>query len=106
MVMMLSLAACGGNSTDETTPATEPGNETVEYVYEFADLVDDYDELSSAIYEKVLGEFMSTYEAAYEAEYSRLPSKRCPSIGFLSRADREIGVFRQVANFPMRPASS
>ena len=29
--------------------------------------------------------------------YSRLPSKRCPSIGFLSRADREIGVFRQVA---------
>ena len=29
--------------------------------------------------------------------YSRLPSKRCPSIGFLSRADREIGVFQQVA---------
>ena len=26
-----------------------------------------------------------------------LPSKRCPSIGFLSRADREIGVFRRVA---------
>ena len=23
--------------------------------------------------------------------YSRLPSKRCPSIGFLSRAEREIG---------------
>ena len=68
LVMMLSLAACGGNSTDETTPATEPGNETVEYVYEFADLVDNYDDLSSAIYEKVLGEFLSTYEAAYEAE--------------------------------------
>ena len=29
--------------------------------------------------------------------YSRLPSKRCPSIGFLSRAEREIGVFQQVA---------
>ena len=28
---------------------------------------------------------------------ARLPSKRCPSIGFLSRADREIGVFQQVA---------
>ena len=26
-----------------------------------------------------------------------LPSTRCPSIGFLSRADREIGVFRRVA---------
>ena len=26
-----------------------------------------------------------------------LPSKRCPSIGFLSRADTEIGVFRHVA---------
>ena len=26
-----------------------------------------------------------------------LPSKRCPSIGFLSRADRKIGVFRHVA---------
>ena len=26
-----------------------------------------------------------------------LPSKRCPSIGFLSRADTEIGVFRRVA---------
>ena len=25
-----------------------------------------------------------------------LPSKRCPSIGFLSRADREIGVFQHV----------
>ena len=25
-----------------------------------------------------------------------LPSKRCPGIGFLSRADREIGVFQNV----------
>ena len=68
LVMMLSLAACGGNSTDETTPATEPGNEAVEYVYPYADLLDNYDELSSAIYADVLGEFQSTYEKAYEAE--------------------------------------
>ena len=69
LVMMLSLAACGEKpSTDETTPATEPGNETVEYVYPFADLLDNYDELSSAIYEVVLGEFLSTYEKATEAE--------------------------------------
>ena len=42
-----------------------------------------------------------------------LPSKRCPSIGFISRADREIEVVRHVApptwlisNFLVRPASS
>ena len=69
LVMMLSLAACGGTGdTTETTPATEPGNETVEYVYPYADLLDNYDELSSAIYADVLGEFQSTYEKAYEAE--------------------------------------
>ena len=67
LVMMMSLAACSGGSDDTNT--TEPaGNEAVEYVYKFADLVDNYDELSSAIYEEVLGDFMSTYEAAYEAE--------------------------------------
>ena len=31
------------------------------------------------------------------ASSSRLPSKRCPGIRFLSRADWEIGVFRHVA---------
>ena len=67
LVMMLSLAACGGNEAG--TDATEPaGNETVEYVYPYADLLDNYDELSSAIYADVLGEFQSTYEKAYEAE--------------------------------------
>ena len=42
-----------------------------------------------------------------------LPLKRCPGIGFLSRAVSEIGVFRDVAqprgyisNFLMSPASS
>ena len=42
-----------------------------------------------------------------------LPSKRCPGIGFLSRADRKIGVVRHVAphtwlvsNVLRRPASS
>ena len=67
LVMMLSLAACGGNEAGND--ATEPaGNETVEYVYPYADLLDNYDELSSAIYADVLGEFQSTYEKAYEAE--------------------------------------
>ena len=65
LVMMLSLAACGGNGG---TDSTEPGNEVVEYVYPYADLLENYDELSSAIYDDVLGEFYTTYQAAYEAE--------------------------------------
>lgn len=64
LVMMLSLAACGSSDNGETQPS---GN-TVEYVYPYADLLDNYDELSGAIYEDVLGEFLSTYEAACEAE--------------------------------------
>ena len=74
VAMVLSMAACGSKttpSTEATTPvatdATVAG-EPVEYVYPYADLLDNYDELSSAIYEDVLGEFLSTYEAAYEAE--------------------------------------
>ena len=74
VAMVLSMAACGSKntpSTEATTPvatdATVAG-EAVEYVYPYADLLDNYDELSSAIYEDALGEFLSTYEAAYEAE--------------------------------------
>ena len=74
VAMVLSMAACGSKttpSTEATTPvATEAtaAGETVEYVYPYADLLDNYDELSTAIYEDVLGEFLSTYESAYEAE--------------------------------------
>ena len=74
VAMVLSMAACGSKttpSTEATTPvatdATVAG-ENVEYVYPYADLLDNYDELSTAIYEDVLGEFLSTYESAYEAE--------------------------------------
>ena len=74
VAMVLSMAACGSKttpSTEATTPvatdATVAG-EPVEYVYPYADLLDNYDELSSAIYEDVLGEFLSTYEAAFEAK--------------------------------------
>ena len=65
LVMMLSLAACGGETG---TDATEPSNEAVEYVYPYADLLENYDELSTAIYDDVLGEFYTTYQAAYEAD--------------------------------------
>ena len=49
----------------------------------------------------------------FEPSPTGLPSKRCPGIGFISRADREIRVIRHVApptwlisNFLVRPASS
>lgn len=73
VAMVLSMAACGSDTTPSTEATTAPvestaAGESVEYVYPYADLLDNYDELSSAIYEDVLGEFLSTYESAYEAE--------------------------------------
>ena len=73
VAMVLSMAACGSDTTPSTEATTAPvestaAGESVEYVYPYADLLDNYDELSSAIYEDALGEFLSTYEAAYEAE--------------------------------------
>ena len=73
VAMVLSMAACGSDTTPSTEATTAPvestaAGESVEYVYPYADLLDNYDELSSAIYADVLGEFQSTYEKAYEAE--------------------------------------
>ena len=72
LVMMLGLVACGGsNTTTETTAApvaaeTEAAAAAV-YVDPYADIRDDYDALSTAIYEDVLGEFATAYEAAKAA---------------------------------------
>lgn len=71
--MMFSVVACGdktptGNNDDtgvaDGTDTT--GGETVEYVDPYAD-IEDYDELSAAIYEDVLGDFAEAYEAAKAA---------------------------------------
>ena len=72
LAMMLSLVACGGgNEPAETTAApadtTGASNEAVEYVDPYADLADDYDALSEAIYNDVLGEFYEVYQASKEA---------------------------------------
>jgi oligopeptide transport system substrate-binding protein len=76
MAMVLSFAACGEsdpkatNGTQPTggsTPATNPAG-PVEYVYPYADLVDDYDELSQAVYDDVLGEFYTYYMEAMEED--------------------------------------
>ena len=61
-VIAVSLVACApANNTPTTTP-TE-GNTTVEYKDPFAEITD-YDELSAAVYELVLGDFNKYYQAA------------------------------------------
>jgi len=75
LAMMLSLVACGGgNEPAETTAPAAEGTEApatvagpVEYVDPYADIADDYDELSSAIYEDILGEFYAVYEESKTA---------------------------------------
>jgi len=74
VVLAVSLVACAPsngptNPTDSSKPtdATNPseGNKPVEYVDPFKDITD-YDELSAAVYELVLGDFYEAYQAAAE----------------------------------------
>ena len=69
LAMVLSMAACGGSSTAETQApaAAETEAAAVTYVDPYADLADDYDALSAAIYEDVLGEFNEVYQVAKAA---------------------------------------
>ncbi len=71
--MMFSAVACVDNtvSDDTDTGVAQTGDDTtageaVEYVDPYAD-IEDYDELSAAIYEDVLGDFATAYEAAKAA---------------------------------------
>ena len=57
-VMTISMVACGNTATKPTEPA-----KPVEYVDPFKDIAD-YDELSAAVYDLVLGEFYKAYQAA------------------------------------------
>ena len=72
LVMAFGLIACQSNEPAATEPAatqpaaTEPAG-PVEYVDPYAEYADDYDALSQAIYDDVLGEFYTTYEAAKAA---------------------------------------
>ena len=60
LCLVISLVACGGKE------GNEGGNAT--YVDPYAEYADDYDALSAAIYEDVLGEFNEYYEKAVAAE--------------------------------------
>ena len=72
LAMMLSLVACGGKAeapaTTEAPAQTEAAAETEAVVYSdpFADVADDYDELSQAVYDHVLGDFYTYYMEAQE----------------------------------------
>ena len=72
LCLAASLVACGGTKTPAgTTPGTNAATNgstagAVEYVDPYAE-IEDYDELSMAIYEDVLGEFYAVYEEAKAA---------------------------------------
>ena len=72
LIMVLSMAACGNSNTPEATDApaapTDGAAEVVEWVDPFADLAEDYDAQSEAIYNMVMGDFLAAYEVAKEAE--------------------------------------
>ena len=57
-MMIMSMVACGPANTNPTET-----NKNVEYVDPFKDIAD-YDELSAAVYDLVLGDFYEAYQAA------------------------------------------
>lgn len=74
VVMLLSLVACGGGNNTPAVDSTEAGSTqggsnvaAGEYVSPYAG-IEDYDELSEAIYYDVLGEFYEEYSKASEYE--------------------------------------
>ena len=74
LVMALSMIACGQKqeaapaATEAAPAATDAAPEAVEYVDPYADLREDYDALSEAIYLDNLGEFLENFEAAKAAK--------------------------------------
>lgn len=72
MVLVFGMAACGKktDSGKETTDASKPDSTEAsepsagKYVDPYADMAEDYDAKSAAIYADVLGEFNTAYEAA------------------------------------------
>ena len=68
LAMMLSLVACGGKSeapaATEAPAQTEAAAPAAVYVDPYADIADDYDAVSQAVYDAVLGEFYAYYEEA------------------------------------------
>ena len=73
LAMVLSMVACGKTEAPAATEApaqseTPAQTEAVVYTDPFADVADDYDELSQAVYDHVLGDFYTYYMEAMEEE--------------------------------------
>ena len=73
LAMVLSMAACGGKAeapaaSEAPAAAATEAAAPAEYVDPFADVADDYDELSQAVYDHVLGEFYTYYMEAMEED--------------------------------------
>lgn len=91
LVMMLSMVACGGSNANTETPATTAApaaaeTEAVVYADPFADIADDYDELSQAVYDHVLGDFYTYYMEAMEettdaARYAKMAIAEAKMLG-------------------------
>ena len=72
LAMVLSMAACGGKAeapaeSEAPAAAVTEAAASAEYVDPYADLREDYDALSEAIYMDNLGEFLEYFEAAKAA---------------------------------------
>ena len=67
LVMVFGMAACGDSKKPASSGSANNGG-SGEYVDPYAEYAEDYDELSTALYEDILGEFASIYAEAKEAE--------------------------------------
>ncbi len=65
--MLASIAACGKPAEPEVVEPSAT-DVAIEYVDPYADLADDYDAQSEAIYNDILGEFYAAYEEAKSVE--------------------------------------
>lgn len=70
VVMVFGLAACNKAPAENPSGTSGSTNESKPegYVDPYADLADDYDALSGAIYKDALGDFLTAYEAAKKAD--------------------------------------
>ena len=84
-VMAISVVACAPG-TNTPTPTDAP---KVEYVDPFKDITN-YDELSAAVYEEVLGDFYAAYQTALA---EKNPSKRYALMGIAEAKLLGAGIF-------------
>ena len=107
VAVVLSMVACGSTTTPSTEAATSAATtpaaegESVEYVSPYAG-IEDYDELSEAIYYDVLGEFYEAYTAANEYEtLSERYAKQAVAEAKLMEAAVMLPIYSSGGNYAM-----